>query len=403
MPWEGVTVSEERQRFLQEHRLGYYSISDLADRFSISRQTAHKWIRRQRLFGDTGFHELSRRPYNSPSQTNPATAQELVTLRKAHPSWGARKLLDLLHCRDASRHLPSPSTACRILVREGLARSRRRFRRAHPGCPKSVPQGPNDIWAADYKGQFRLKNGTYCFPLTVSDLASRYLLGVDAHPAISLERSQKHFTRLFQEHGLPNRIRTDNGVPFASSALARLSTLSVWFVKLGIYPELIEPGKPQQNAVHERMHRTLKREATIPPAGSLPAQQLKFDAFRQEFNELRPHEALAMHRPAQLYRPSTRAFPSRLEPYDYPSHFLVRRVSRDGTIRVLRNQIFVSNTLHDDFVGLEEVDDGVYNLYFCFYQIGRYLLHPNRIEDIVSRVPVSRRQVDLARRVSAMS
>jgi len=403
MPWKGVSVNEERQRFLQEFRLGYYSVSDLADRFSISRQTAHKWIRRLEHYGQTGFHELSRRPYNSPSQTDPAIVEAFVGLRKAHPTWGARKLLDLMHHRNPARQLPSPSTVCRILLREGLARSKRRFRRAHPGCPKTSPQSPNDIWAADYKGQFRLKNGQYCFPLTVSDLASRYLLGVDAHPAISLALSQKHFTSLFQEFGLPNRIRTDNGVPFASSALARLSALSVWFIKLGIYPELIQPGRPQQNAVHERMHRTLKREATIPPASTLPAQQRRFDTFRHEFNVLRPHESLAMQRPAQLYRPSTRAFPRRIAPYDYPSHFLVRRVSRDGTIRVLRNQIFVSNTLHDDFVGLEEIDDGVFDLHFCFYQIGRYLLRTNKIEDIVSRVPVSRRQVDLARRVSAMS
>jgi transposase InsO family protein len=403
MPWEGVTVNETRQRFLQEHTLGYFSVSDLAHRFAVSRKTAHKWIRRHKHFGDSGFHELSRRPYNSPSRTHPALAKELIALRKAHPFWGARKLLDLMHRRDPSRQLPSPSTACRILLREGLVRSRRRFRRAHPGAPKSSPQGPNDIWAADYKGQFRLKNSTYCFPLTVSDLASRYILGVDAHPAISLELSHKHFTRLFQEFGLPNRIRTDNGVPFASSALARLSALSVWFIKLGIYPELIQPGKPNQNGTHERMHRTLKREATIPPTSTLSTQQRRFDAFRQEFNELRPHEALHMQRPAQLYRPSTRAMPRCLETYDYPPHFLVRRVSRDGTIRVLHKQIFVSNTLHDDFVGLEEIDDGVFDLHFCFYQIGRYLLQPNRIEDIVSRVPVSRRQIDLARRVSPMS
>lgn len=403
MPWKGVTVSETRANFIHDYRLGYYCVSDLAERFSVSRKTAHKWISRHKQFGDNGFHELSRRPYNSPYQTDPATAKELIALRKTHPSWGARKLLDLMHHRDPSRQLPSPSTACRILLREGLVRSRRHFRRAHPGCPQTSPQGPNDIWAADYKGQFRLKNASYCFPLTVSDLASRYLLGVDAHPAISLELTQKHFIRLFLEYGLPNRIRTDNGVPFASSALARLSTLSVWFIKLGVCPELIEPGKPQQNAVHERMHRTLKRDATIPPATSLPAQQRKFDLFRHEFNELRPHESLAMQRPAQHYRPSSRAMPSRTEPYDYPPHFLVRRVSRDGTIRVLRNQIFVSNTLQEDYVGLEEIDDGVYELYFCFYQIGRYLLQHNRIEDIVSRVPVSRRQIDLARRVLPMS
>jgi hypothetical protein len=266
-----------------------------------------------------------------------------------------------------------------------------------------VPQGPNDIWAADYKGQFRLKNGEYCFPLTVSDLASRYVLGVDAHPAISLERAFAHFRQLFDIYGLPNRIRTDNGVPFASSALARLSQLSVWFIKLGIYPELIEPGKPQQNGVHERMHRTLKQEATIPPARSLSGQQRKFNEFRQEFNYIRPHQALGMKRPGELYRPSRREMPKRLGPYDYPGHYLVRRVSRCGTIRVLRRQPFLSNTLREEIVGLEEVDDGIYDLYFCFYQIGCYYLKENRIRDIVSRVGVSRRQVDLASRVLPMS
>src|SRR3990172_9021294 len=224
MPWKGVTVSEVRQRFLEDYKLRYYSVSELSDRFDVSRRTAHKWIRRFEEFGQNGFHELSRRPYNSPSQTDPALVEALVALRKDHPTWGARKLLDLFHRRHPARELPVPSTVSRILAREGLARSRRRFRRAHPGCPKSVPHGPNDIWAADYKGQFRLKNGRYCFPLTVSDLASRYLLGVDAHPAISLEKTQQHFTSLFQQFGLPNRIRTANGVPFASSALARLSS-----------------------------------------------------------------------------------------------------------------------------------------------------------------------------------
>jgi putative transposase len=403
MPWKGVTVSEERERFLEDYRLRYYTVSELAERFSISRRTAHKWIDRYEQTGASGFHELSRRPHHCPGQTDRAIVQELVDLRKAHPRWGPGKLLDLMGRRHPRVEVPSVSTAARILAREGLVRPRRRYRRAHPGCPKTVAQGPNDIWAADYKGQFRLKNGQYCFPLTVSDLASRYLLGCDAHPAISYELTQKHFRRLFDAYGLPNRIRTDNGVPFASNALARLSQLSVWFIKLGIYPELIEPGRPQQNAIHERMHRTLKQEATIPPGGSLPAQQRKLDRFRQEFNEDRPHEALQMKRPAQVYEPSLRPMPRRVEAYEYSSHYLVRRVSRDGTIRVLGKQIFVSNTLQEDEVGLEEVDDGVYDLYFCFYQIGRYHLQDNRIEDIVSRVPVTRRQIDLARRVLPMS
>jgi transposase InsO family protein len=403
MPWKGVTVDEERQRFLEDYKLRYYSIVELAERFGISRKTAHKWIKRNEQSGRDGFQELSRRPHSSPKQTDPAIVRQIVDLRLAHPRWGPAVLLDLLQRRHPRAHLPSVPTAARILARHGLIRPRRRHRRAHPGCPKTQPQGPNDIWPADYKGQFRLKNGTYCFPLTVSDLASRYVLGVDAHPGISLERTFADFRRLFETYGLPNRIRTDNGVPFASSALGRLSQLSVWFIKLGIYPELIEPGKPQQNAVHERMHRTLKYEATIPPARSLRAQQRKFDDFRQEFNHIRPHQSLGMKRPAELYRPSRRSMPRQLQPYDYPGHYLVRRVSRSGTIRVLRKQVFVSNTLKEDYVGLEEVDDGVYDLYFCFYQIGRYELRTNRIQDIVSRVGVSRRQVDLASRVLPMS
>jgi putative transposase len=399
MPWRGVTVSEQRQRFLEDYQLNYYSVTELAERFSISRTTAYKWINRFKQFGEAGYHELSRRPHSCPWQTDEAIVEELVALRNAHPTWGPRKLLDTMDRRDPERQLPAVSTGALILARNGLVKPRRRYRRSHPGCPKSIPQGPNDIWGADYKGQFRLKNGNYCFPLTVSDLSSRFLLGVDAHPAISLEKTFGHFRRLFETYGLPNRIRTDNGVPFASNALARLSQLSVWFIKLGIYPELIEPGKPQQNGVHERMHRTLKQEATIPPASSMGAQQTKFDGFREEFNQVRPHEAIGMKRPAEIYQSSSLVVPKQIEPYEYPGHYLVRRVSRSGTIRVFHNQIFVSNTLHEDYVGLEEVDDGVYDLFFCFYHIGRYELRTNKIHDIVSKVGLSVSRVDHASRV----
>ena len=226
MPWRGVTVSEQRRRFLEDYQLNYYSVTELAERFGVSRKTAYahpghqgKWIHRYEEYGQQGFHELSRRPHRCPRQTDAAIVEELEALRKAHPHWGAPKLLDLMQRRDPQRRLPAVSTGARILARQGLVKPRRRHRRAHPGCPKSQAQGPNDIclhlrrkhrWAADYKGQFRLKNGRYCFPLTVSDLSSRYVLGCDAHPAISLERSFKHFRQLFSAYGLPNRIRTNN-------------------------------------------------------------------------------------------------------------------------------------------------------------------------------------------------
>ena len=229
MAWKGVTVSEQRQRFLEDYLRNIYTITELAQRFSISRKTAYIWINRYQEHGQSGYAERSRRPKSCPWQTKALLVDELVDLRKKHPTWGPAKLLDILQKRDPGRKLPAESTVALIMKRAGLVKPRRRYRRAHSGCPKQVVAGPNDVWAADYKGQFRLKNGKYCFPLTVSDLASRFLLGCDGHPAISLERSFVHFWVLFHEFGLPNRIRTDNGVPFASNALARLSQLSVWF------------------------------------------------------------------------------------------------------------------------------------------------------------------------------
>ena len=225
----------------------------------------------------------------------------------------------------------------------------------------------------------------------MSDLYSRYLLGCEGHPNVSLEKTKSYFTYLFGEYGLPQRTRTDNGVPFASNALARLSELSVWFISLGIYPELIEPGKPQQNGIHERMHRTLKAEATIPSSANMRAQQRRFEEFRREFNHERPHEALTMQRPAELYQCSPRQIPGRIARYDYPLHYQARRVSRAGTIRMHAKQFFVSTTLMENYVGLEEVDDGVFDMYFCFYQIGRYNLQKNKVEDIISKVPLSTR------------
>jgi hypothetical protein len=248
-----------------------------------------------------------------------------------------------------------------------------------------------------------MTNGQYCFPQTVSDLYSRYLLGCDGHLQVSGELTRAHFSRLFREYGLPRRIRTDNGTPFASNALARLSQLSVWFIKLGIYPELIDPGRPQQNGIHERMHRTLKQATTHPPGSSLRNQQEKFEAFQKEYNEERPHESLNMKRPAEVYGPSPRQLPLRVETYDYPRQYVVRRVSRCGTIRVFGNQVFLSQTLNEDYVGLEEIDEGVYDLYFCFYLIGRYHLRKNKIEDTISKVPVSISKAEGPNRVLPMS
>jgi transposase InsO family protein len=263
-------------------------------------------------------------------------------------------------------------------------RNRRRI--GHPGKPTTQILSPNDCWCADFKGQFKTVDGIYCYPLTVTDGYSRFLLGCQALKSTRVDESKPVFTRLFKEHGLPTRIRTDNGVPFATNTLARLSQLSAWWVRLGVMPELIEPGKPQQNGRHERMHRTLKAETTRPPANSRLAQQRKFDRFQHEFNFERPHEALDMQTPASVYRDSPREMPDRLPPIEYPDRYEVRYVSANGGIRWKCDWVNVSMTCAGEYVGLEEIDDGVWNVYFGPLKLGRLLERHMRIEDAFGRL-----------------
>lgn len=231
---------------------------------------------------------------------------------------------------------------------------------------------PNAVWTADFKGQFRTGDGAYCYPLTVCDGCSRYLLACRGLPSVETLGARGVFERLFRDYGLPLRIRSDNGIPFATSALGRLSALSVWWIKLGITPELIEPSAPQQNGQHERMHRTLKAEATRPPSSTARGQQRRFDRFRLEYNTERPHEALGNATPSERYRPSPRAYPARLAEPEYPGHFQVRYVSRNGGVRWHNQWVNVSHVLAEEYVGLEEIEDGVWSVYFGPVLLGRF-------------------------------
>lgn len=302
-------------------------------------------------------------------------------MRRSHPSWGAKKLLRVLERRGVG-DLPSRSTCCDLLKRHGLVISPRRRRYpGHPGRPVSKITEPNAVWTADFKGQFKTGDGLYCYPLTVADAYSRYLLACQGLRSISLELAKPVFFRLFQEFGLPQRIRTDNGVPFATTALGRLSTLSVWWIRLGIHPELIEPAHPQQNGAHERMHRTLKHETIRPPKRTLPAQQVCFNRFRAEYNQERPHEALGGETPTSFYRPSGRVLPRALPQIEYPAHYEVRYVSANGGIRWKCNWVCVTHTLAGEFVGLDEVGDGLWDVYFGPVLLGRMDERKLRIED----------------------
>ncbi len=387
MPWSQTSPMDQRTQLIADYLRETLSVTELCALYSVSRKTAYKWIDRYLRHGPAGLQDHSRRPQHSPNQTAEDIVEALLQARRRHPSWGGKKLLALLHKRDPSWDLPHRSTVGDILKRHGMVpHTRHRRRIGHPGKPTGSILAPNDLWSADFKGQFKTGNGRYCYPLTVADGFSRYLLGCQGLNSTAVDEAKPVFTRLFKEYGLPMRIRTDNGVPFATNTLARLSRLSAWWVRLGILPEFIEPGKPQQNGRHERMHRTLKADTTRPAAGSLAAQQRRFNAFRDEFNHERPHEALDQHTPASCYRASTRKMPSTLPPLEYPDRFEVRYVSANGGIRWNREWVNVSIVCVGEYVGLEEIDNGVWNVYFGPLKLGRLIERHMRIEDEYGRL-----------------
>ncbi|MGH8524550.1 MAG: IS481 family transposase [Gammaproteobacteria bacterium] len=395
MPWSQVSPMDQRTQFIADYLRQSLSVTELCEHYGISRKSGYKWIERYAREGPAGLAERSRRPHVCPTQTPEVIGQALIEARQRHPFWGAKKLLALLSRRHPDWAWPARSTVCDILDRHGLVRKPRGRRRVgHPGKPTTAMSAPNRVWCADFKGQFKTRDGVYCYPLTVTDGYSRYLLGCQALSSTAVAEAKPVFVRLFREFGLPERIRTDNGVPFATTTLARLSSLSAWWVRLGILPEFIEPGKPQQNGRHERMHKTLKAETTRPPAANRTAQQRCFNGFREEFNHERPHEALAMDTPASLYELSPRSMPSKLAPLDYPGHFEVRYVSFNGGIRWKRDWVNVSIVCAGEYVGLEEIDNGVWNVYFGPLKLGRLLEEHRRIEDangtLTRRNPKSR-------------
>lgn len=382
MPWRSSSPMDLRTQFIADYLRGVFTISELSREYQISRKTAYKWIDRYTAAGATALVDRSRRPHHSPNETSPELVQALLIKRRRHPYWGAKKLLKLLSQEHSDIDWPARSTACDILRRHQLVRQRKRRRLiGHPGKPSSSITAPNQVWAADFKGQFKTRDGYYCYPLTVTDGFSRYLLACQALSSTAYVTAKPVFRRLFQEFGLPERIRTDNGGPFAAVSLARLSTLSAWFIRLGIQRELIQPGKPYQNGCHERMHRTLKAETTRPPAGNRATQQRRFNSFRQEFNHLRPHEALRLETPAQHYLPSPRPYPERLPLLEYPSHFEVRRVGDNGCIRWRSERVHVSLVCAHEYIGLEAVDNGIWNVYFGSLKLGRLIEKELRIED----------------------
>ena len=365
MPWTVTDPMLERAKLVALHAEGLYAVAELADRACVSRKTAYKWINRYRERGVEALNDLTHARHEQMHRTPPEVEAMIVETRRAHPTWGPRKLLPYLARRHPGLALPAPSTAGALLDRHGLTKPRRPRRPPkHPGSVPLVAEAPNAVWTVDYKGQFKTADGIYCYPLTVCDAHSRFILSCHGLPSVEQIAAYKQFERLFRQYGLPAAIRSDNGTPFATQAICGLSRLSVWWLKLGIGHDRIDPGQPQQNGRHERMHRTLKAETARPPEADMARQQIRFDAWRVEFNEDRPHDALGGQTPGSRYTPSLRPMPEMLPVPEYPGHFEVRYLSKDGNIRFKRHQLFVSTALAHEYVGLEEVGDGVWSLYF---------------------------------------
>lgn len=373
MPWLETKPMTERLKFIAEMLCGLYTTLELCERYGISRKTGYKWLARHAALGPPGLCDRSHAPHRCPHRLSRVVAAAIVAARKQHPFWGPRKLLDWLRPRHPDLELPAASTAGALLHRRGLTRSRRRRRRwRHPGPPTGIARSPNELWTADFKGQFRTRDGELCYPLTIADQFSRYLLRCQALRSVKTAETKPVMERLFRELGLPNAIRTDNGVPFASTGIHGLCSLNVWWMQLGIAHQRIQPSHPEQNGAHERMHRTLKAQTARPPATNHLAQQRSFDRFRTEYNDERPHEALGGRAPGAVWAPPTRPYPRRIPEPEYPGHFQLRLVCNAGTFRFQCAQIFISNALMKKWIGLEEIDDGIWAVYFYDVLLARF-------------------------------
>ena len=382
MPWKESSVVEERLRFVAR-LLDGEPMTDVCREFGISRKTGYKVFDRYKEHGLEALTDRSRRPVRYANQLPPQVETLIVSLKQDKPHWRARKIRELLVRRlDGDIRIPARSTIHAVLDRHGLVKRMGRKRHRATGTPLSQGSAPNDLWCADFKGEFKLGNTRYCYPLTVTDHASRFLLLCEALESTREDLAITAFKQLFRERGLPQAIRSDNGVPFASpNALYSLSKLSVWWLRLGIAIERIKPGHPQQNGRHERMHLTLKKETTKPAGANFLQQQARFDDFIQEFNLERPHEALDMQTPAEVYTPSSRPYQG-LPQLHYPFHDRDVLVTSCGRICMHRKRVNISTVLAGQKLGIKEVDEGIWLTSFMHYDLGYIDLEQQTLQTI---------------------
>lgn len=371
MPWKETCAMDQRVECLGDWLSGAYTKMQLSRIYGVSRPTIDKWIGRYDAEGPNGLVERSRARHTQPHAVAEELVERIVEAKQQRQHWGPKKLMDRLRRLEPAIAWPADSTAGEILKRAGWVRPRRRRRRVAPNDgPLAHCQACHQVWSTDFKGDYRLGNGQRCYPLTISDNHTRYLLACRALARPSGAAVRPWFEWVFREHGLPERIRSDNGAPFASLALGGLSALSAWWIRLGIRPERIAPATPSENARHERMHRTLKDDAIEPPSFDLAAQQARFDGFTDEYNDERSHEALARQTPAQCYVPSPRAYPDKIPAVTYDSAATVRRVRHNGEIKWRGHRLYICEVLAREPVGLWEIDTGLWEIRYSFHRLG---------------------------------
>jgi putative transposase len=383
MPWKETDAMTERVKLITEHLSGDYGVADLARRYAVSRKTVYKWLRRHGEGGWEGLEDRSRAPHRQAGAIEVGIEEAILALKAKWPDWGAPKVRHKLLQRVGPEQCPAESTVSAVLKKHGLVKTRRQRNRAvSAGAgPLEHCAGSNVVWCVDFKGWWRTKDGRRCEPLTVSDAWSRYLLRcVGLGEGTDGDRVRAHFELLFRERGLPEAIRSDNGAPFASTGLGGLTTLSVWWLRLGLRLERITPGRPQENGRHERMHLSLEKSGARVARANLARQQEAFEKFRREYNEERPHEALGLKVPAELYTPSPRTYNGRLPaPREYPEGWEVRRVRGCGQMKWRNQDVRVTSALVGEAIGLEPLAEGKWDVWFESLKLGRLDQRSGRI------------------------
>lgn len=386
MPWKEMSKMEQKEEFILLYMTGKYTVTNLAQMFYISRKTTHKYIERYKKYGKPGLLVIPKTPSKIANKTPEIIEQEIINLRKKHPRWGAPKLLVLLEDKFPDRDLPKVSTVNLILKRNGLIKERKKRFKTEPKKPKFDPDKCNEIWSADFKGQFRLGNSKYCYPLTIVDSYSRYVFAAKGMYSPNFSGTKSTFIEVFRRYGLPEQIHTDNVQPFGHiRSLGRLTKLSAWFMELGIQPVFSDPASPGQNGRHERMHRELKGEATRPPGKNLQAQQVKLNNFIKEYNEIRPHDSLNLKTPAAVHVISDTKYIKPIPPWIYPKEMIVRYVTHNGFIRIGRAEwMFITSALSGKEVGFEEIGNRIYKLFYRNFFLAYADMNTLKVHDIMT-------------------